>query len=705
MKYFLTIFFVIVVVLNAQDDLNNIYFPGDVIYDSYIQYTESSGDEILDVQLIKNNQIIDIDITFESKVESSPDVPYPYVKGNFVLNIPEDFQTDKIPYNIRTIYKVADTLISDYFYILDEFNTSVVPLFPYSNETEVSLYPEFSWQPEELEHLGPYWLEVFSDEECTQKVLGMPVIENKTEIYQKLNPETQYFWRVRSSAGIEPLYLDTFAFTTGYDHNWAILNDNKNYSFKNMHINNENNIFIVNENAVYRQEYYAAGDWSEFYKAPDNSELFDIVINNEQYLIPVKNSGDTLSFMYSSDAGETWSESDNKIFIGDVDYRIAQYGASILLGSGIDVYLIEDFGMSDITHSQIDNDLNISKIYNTSDNIAYIIAGSSNKNNSKVYSSENGTVWNEIDINTNILNTDITELPDNSLYISANKGSEGYLYYSESGKDWEEKYYMKGKPYISIESDSNGIIYLFTNNLRDSLYFSENLGESFSSQKIPYNNFVVENTNIDRKGYVYVYNSRGVLLRKKLNPIPEGIIYPADTAVIYNDVNIKWLRNYSAEKYQLQISEEKISGIIAGNLTDNSYIINDSTILTNSYRTNVLKNSRDYFWRVRSKLNDRWSDWSKAFKFTTDLTNAVTDNSEFYISIYPNPATENINISIPNVTSFRVKILNLSGINIIDKEVLGDNISIDTKSFASGVYIVNIYCENAVYSEEILLSK
>jgi hypothetical protein len=614
MKYFITIIFMAVSILTAQDDLKKIYFPGEVIYDSYIQYTESSGDKIIDVQLLSNKEIIDIDIVFESVVETSPDIPYPYVKGNFVLNIPEDFNTDFDTLNIRTIYEVADTLVSNPFYILDEFKTSVIPLHPYNNESEVSLYPQFIWQSEELEHLGPYWLEVFYDEECTQKVLGVPVIDNNFEIYQKLKPETQYFWRVRSSAGIEPLYLDTFAFTTGYDYDWAVINKDEEYSFENMHISSEGRIFIITKNAVYTKDNFESAEWSQIYDAPNNSILFDMAMSDEQLLLPVKNNNDTLTFAYSSNSGKTWEQSENIIFISDNDYRICEFDSSVILGTGNNIYILDDFGMSNVFNFQLDSeDMNISKIYNTNSNNIYIIAETTNENSSKVYFSKNGSNWNEVSngINTNIINNDITELPDNSLYISANKGSDGYMYFSETGEEWEEILYSKGKPYISIESDNNGILYLFTNSLRDSLYFSEDLGSSFSSEYINYYNFVVKNSYIDKKGYVYVYNSRGVLLRKKLNPIPEGIIHPADTFVVYNDVNVKWMRDYSAVKYHLQMSEEMISGKIASELSENDYVINDSTILKNSYRTTALNNNTDYFWRVRSKTDEGWSEWSK----------------------------------------------------------------------------------------------
>lgn len=78
---------------------------------------------------------------------------------------------------------------------------------------------------------------------------------------------------------------------------------------------------------------------------------------------------------------------------------------------------------------------------------------------------------------------------------------------------------------------------------------------------------------------------------------------------------------------------------------------------------------------------------------------SVNEESSSTFSVFPNPASNNINVvakSMNNITVF-----NAIGQVVVTKNVDGDNVTLDISSLRNGTYIVRVVAENEVFEERI----
>jgi hypothetical protein len=86
-------------------------------------------------------------------------------------------------------------------------------------------------------------------------------------------------------------------------------------------------------------------------------------------------------------------------------------------------------------------------------------------------------------------------------------------------------------------------------------------------------------------------------------------------------------------------------------------------------------------------------------------TSIKKPTSAFDISIYPNPASSEINININNKTLKNIQILDISGKTILEKKIntLENKFTIDLSSLESGIYIVNLQTKKEVFSSKLII--
>jgi spore germination protein YaaH len=82
-----------------------------------------------------------------------------------------------------------------------------------------------------------------------------------------------------------------------------------------------------------------------------------------------------------------------------------------------------------------------------------------------------------------------------------------------------------------------------------------------------------------------------------------------NSANMENNIALKWYGNNLAEKYHLMVSTD--SGLIR------NIILSDSTIRDTIREINNLKYHKKYFWKIRSINNNKLSDWSDVWCFST----------------------------------------------------------------------------------------
>lgn len=126
---------------------------------------------------------------------------------------------------------------------------------------------------------------------------------------------------------------------------------------------------------------------------------------------------------------------------------------------------------------------------------------------------------------------------------------------------------------------------------------------------INFEEYTVEIKGVKFGGQTKDYSYKFTLGNGPTGNIPKPqIIKPDNNASeIALNTMFEWQMN-SDYSYNIHISESN----------DFKELTDESTISGNSYISNKLENSKTYFWRVRSKKDDNFSDWTDVRSFTTE---------------------------------------------------------------------------------------
>lgn len=129
----------------------------------------------------------------------------------------------------------------------------------------------------------------------------------------------------------------------------------------------------------------------------------------------------------------------------------------------------------------------------------------------------------------------------------------------------------------------------------------------------------------------------------------------------------------------------------------------------------ILLNTRDQASNINSAVDNLvWNVLPYITSWPTfDLfSGSSTGMDEIFVApaltIYPNPASENLIISLNanNQKGFSVKILNSFGQEIFSQQVTSATKTLDISRFANGIYFVRVIAENhIVYNEKIIIQK
>ena len=100
-------------------------------------------------------------------------------------------------------------------------------------------------------------------------------------------------------------------------------------------------------------------------------------------------------------------------------------------------------------------------------------------------------------------------------------------------------------------------------------------------------------------------------------------------------------------------------------------------------------------------------DWEGAiYKNSTGLMGVADNTLEYPIKMYPNPAAEQVTIALPQLhnPNFTIEISDSTGKKVFENSYQSDNlITINTASFASGVYILALLSEGARQSRKLVI--
>jgi hypothetical protein len=73
------------------------------------------------------------------------------------------------------------------------------------------------------------------------------------------------------------------------------------------------------------------------------------------------------------------------------------------------------------------------------------------------------------------------------------------------------------------------------------------------------------------------------------------------------------------------------------------------------------------------------------------------------VKLYPNPANENISVSIEGVSAFTYNIVDIAGRTVLRGTISGNAAEINTSTLKNGLYTINLYTENAKASRKVLV--
>ncbi len=95
------------------------------------------------------------------------------------------------------------------------------------------------------------------------------------------------------------------------------------------------------------------------------------------------------------------------------------------------------------------------------------------------------------------------------------------------------------------------------------------------------------------------------------------------------------------------------------------------------------------------------------FRNTCDIFTAIaTTPSESNIQIYPNPATDQINIVLNTASNVEVSIIDITGKTLYAlKETSNKTLVINTNDFANGIYFVKIQGDDFLKTEKLIIAK
>ena len=164
---------------------------------------------------------------------------------------------------------------------------------------------------------------------------------------------------------------------------------------------------------------------------------------------------------------------------------------------------------------------------------------------------------------------------------------------------------------------------------------------------------------------------------------PPSLIKPSNNASGVDPANavFEWSYVPAANSFEIQVSTD----------------VNFNTFTTGSpsgttLTLTSLAENTTYYWRVKAKNAARESDWSSISIFSTGIIGNVGQLSFSCLEIYPNPATEMVNLEFqePIIAQTTASILTLQGQLLETIQITNQQEIINVGHLESGVYLIKI---------------
>lgn len=177
---------------------------------------------------------------------------------------------------------------------------------------------------------------------------------------------------------------------------------------------------------------------------------------------------------------------------------------------------------------------------------------------------------------------------------------------------------------------------------------------------------------------------------------PVSLISPQNnTKGLSANVTFTW-QALPGATYEIEVGEDSLFNV------RQAFNVSVSSVSINNFMTSKL-----YYWRVRAKNSFVTGLWSDTFNFTVGWLNGIHSTDAGFISVYPNPASEQLFIKMSEGND----IISLSLYTIDGRELMTDTslqsglVELDVSGLNEDVYLLKIICSDAVYTRRIVIKR
>lgn len=183
-------------------------------------------------------------------------------------------------------------------------------------------------------------------------------------------------------------------------------------------------------------------------------------------------------------------------------------------------------------------------------------------------------------------------------------------------------------------------------------------------------------------------------------PASSDLQFPANNV---DDVPINfqftWSNNIEHDSYRIELSENE-------NFTQS---IIDNEVTTNSFNLPInLEGLTTYYWRITSN-NICGDAVSEVFSFTTDFVESTSKFASKEIKLFPNPASDAINISLGDSPfgESQINIYASDGRVVQSMRTAGgfEEMNLDLTNFHAGLYFIKILGDEGIYAGKFMVRK
>ncbi|MFN0275212.1 MAG: T9SS type A sorting domain-containing protein [Chitinophagales bacterium] len=172
--------------------------------------------------------------------------------------------------------------------------------------------------------------------------------------------------------------------------------------------------------------------------------------------------------------------------------------------------------------------------------------------------------------------------------------------------------------------------------------------------------------------------------------------------ITINKARLNWTLVPGAFQYEVWYKKSTASAwkkrFVAG--TNNKLNLKNLTCNTN------------YVWQIRTICDTTGTDLTSAFSTVQNFTTAACKEADIIleqdqiIELYPNPATEQVNIELKENPVHQIEIFDITGKIMVSMNEIPDSfVSIPVIDLPSGIYIINFKTEESIISKQLIISK